>query len=162
MKRPARRSIRIRWDKHRNVAFRVYPAPPSGLYYLVRIFRTLETMRRFHARHAVFGPLGDGLGCCHTYGLVAFPKGGRAYTRPICGEIHLFRRRLTMRIITHECVHAGLGYIRRRKLRLDVEARSAFRRRDLMAQNSPEEQLCHAVGTVAAQIVSVASAQKWI
>lgn len=147
-----------RFTEYRDqVVFRVRPNPTRRHYYIVRIFKTRRAACAWH-RSEHFAPFGSRTrGCCHSY---------KRYRRtgPVLrelGEIHLLRGYLGTSVVTHESVHAGVGYLHRLGVPFAVRPWSKDSRptRHTIAQpmgfDSPEEQLCRAVHEVARQIVDV-------
>lgn len=127
-------------------SFRIYPERHSNLHFRVRIYSTVADLRQ-HGREMFQSPAGRALGWCGSFTVQAFPKGGKPYTRPLCGEILLARRRLTNEIISHECTHAALGYARRR--RFDFGTTRIGNR-----VGDGEERFCGVQGRLVRQIVA--------
>lgn len=132
----------------------MFPEPKaSGLYYLVRVFRSLTAARVYTLRAKRIGSMTRrGLAMCSSYDVIDIYKAtGRRRMRPICGEIILTARGLTMRVITHEVTHAAIGWFRRRRLEIDGMEAHARRRGRWASVN--EERCCDGLSTMARQIV---------
>lgn len=153
------------------LSFNVYPDLPRREFVRVVIFKHKQAAREYHrVQHKATGsPLfGAALGCFHAWDVVNFggkrsrsARSRRGRLKPIVGELHLLKTALTMRVISHECTHAGLAYVRRRRMDLNDNPprRHQPKRMDIYG---PEETLCYAVGDMAAQIVSVADRKGWL
>lgn len=136
--------------------FRVYPRPGTRWFYLVRVFPSRDAARQYHREHPWCGAYGRHTrGCCHTF--KEYNQAG--HLTPKLGEIHLRKGWLGTSVITHESVHAGIGFLDRRGVQLSTRPftrhtrTTQVRRPRAMAIDSAEEQLCRAVHETARQIV---------
>lgn len=160
--------IRVTWEGRakQTARFRARPLTGQRWFYDVVIFPNKAEMRRYHQHYrGTFGPLGRASGCCHSSKTLKVPVAAKPYLTPKLGEIHFFRHGLTMRIITHECVHAGIGCMNRLKVSL-ASLDSDFTRTTsvtkALPRDCPEERLCHAIDELAVHVVIVAGRNGWI
>ncbi len=85
---------------------------------------------------------GKATGFCSTYQLFRGDK-----LSPQIGEINITRQ-AGIEILSHEIVHAALGWARRKRLKLDRETAGG-----LMSRYSPEELFCYAYSDMLTQAV---------
>lgn len=130
--------------------FRIFPERASGLYYQIRIYATVDDLRRA-GRQLFNSPAGHALGWCGPFSVQAFPKKSDPYIRKICGQILFARRHLTSRIISHECCHAAFGYARRRKVLFSDEPNQRASSRIV---SGGEERYCTIQGELTRQVVA--------
>ena len=89
--------------------FRIYPGSKHGVYWTVRIFRTLKEMRRFASRTSRDVP--DAYGVCQNYRAYCVKSNGQMrLSRKEWGHILMAKQHLGTRIIVHECVHAAIQW----------------------------------------------------
>lgn len=155
-------TIRVKWEgAGATIArFRVKPIPDRSWYYEVVVFPNRDSMRKYHRKKVgILHPLGRAAACCHTLDILR-NVGGRWRRSPKIGELHFTRRCMTMRIVTHESVHAGVGAMVRARVDLSDLTRPP-KGCEQLAYDGPEEQLCRAVHHVATQVVSVGRKAGW-
>lgn len=122
-------------------SFRIRPLSAS-LYYTVRVFRNLRTLRAYAASHR-------GRGNGRIAGLASSWTGYRYTGKRVvvsrnAGEILLSRTRLTGRIVSHECAHLALAWARRLKIDIVTESGRRF-------VSPSEERFCHALSDLVNQ-----------
>ena len=125
--------------------FRVYPTS-SKLFVTCFIWRSLRDFRRACPGNS------RALGLCRGFDVINLDR-RRRRLQPVFGEIHLIRRYLTMRIITHECTHAAFRWSVRARCHPSLECTSAKGNPHLIDRHDPEERFCHALSEMATQIV---------
>ena len=99
--------------------FRLYPEVSSRRYLIVQIWPSLKAMRGYlKGTYPSKESYRRTLGMCSSFSVVAFPRGRPQRMRPIFAEVNLAAANLTMRIVTHELMHATLAYARRASIDL--------------------------------------------
>lgn len=94
-------------------SFRIYPEKgKSRLYYDVRVFASVQALRRYLALGGRLGyrrHLGRyGVAMCSSFRVwKPVAKQKRYRLRPVMGEILIPKRYLRTSVITHECTHAA-------------------------------------------------------
>ena len=125
--------------------WRIYPESRNGAFYTVRVFRTLGAMRRYATRigHDSFARCA-GAAICYRREL--YTRGRFTCVSHEWGEILLAVRRLTTRIIAHECSHAVVAWMQRQGFTLDLS--------DTGNASPGEERFAYAQGDLVSQLVA--------
>lgn len=137
------------------VRFRLYPQLRSSLYLVVQVWPSLTSMRQYlDATYLGSKPHRRTLGMCSSFKIIAYPKGKRSRTKGIFAEVNLASANLTMRIITHEMLHATMAYARR----VGLNVGTCGNENDLTtAVTEVEEKLAYVHGTLCSDFVARAS-----
>jgi hypothetical protein len=108
---------RARSQRHRRrtgplAQFRLYPEARRGLYITVMVWPSLRALRRATRR------LGDSqwrttAGYCYSYDRFRIRPRRKPRRLLDFATVHLARERLTMRVVSHELMHATLAWARR-------------------------------------------------
>lgn len=104
------------------MTFRVYPTPRrSGLYAIVRVFRThkamLQTVRAEDKRDGLTERIPDDTrGCVQTFVVRNRTRGGKWKTTQLMCVVNLYRARLGMVVLAHEFGHAMFAWAKRKRL----------------------------------------------
>lgn len=133
-------------------AFRLYPEKgKSGLYVLVRVFRSERTMRRYIATGPVPRRLGRYGRAMSSSWTAMRMQGGRMRVLPELGEIVVPVKRLGNEVISHECAHSALAWADR--LGIDPMAQKKSNGHHFAA-SPDEERFCYGLGQMVKQFVS--------
>lgn len=122
--------------------WRVYVDSPHGFYFTVAAFRRLSDMRTGF-RSCFRTSIGKAWGACHVNGY-----NRKARHRKSLGMIFLCRKYATVRVISHECVHAAIGWATRGDSQID------FAPTKKALANGDEERLCEAAGNLMSGVVA--------
>jgi hypothetical protein len=151
------------------IKFRIYPDSKHGLYFEVRIYPNLKTMRRACVR---FGnPLNRGtdyyanaeaMTACHRAGYKS-KRGGHVIWDKGIGVILFHRKQVNAETISHECTHAALRWAEERHLKLTLTfPPRGLKEFEAYMKNKPktgaadeaEEDFAYAVGRMTNQIAA--------
>jgi hypothetical protein len=124
------------------VKFRLYFEPHSSMYAEVLIHENQKALLEFGKQYGI--EMGETCqATCTGFDVYKIPKGGgKPRKRPLVCQINLHRERLTMRVVTHELMHATIQWARYRKLLTPSLAAGDM---DL------EERICYAHGDICSQ-----------
>lgn len=126
------------------VTMRVYPTPASTLYARVLIFGTKRAMVRYGKRH---GHTGKYRAACDT----------QVKPRAAFAELLFHEGDITIELLTHECLHAVLGYARR--LRFDLSALACPWR---LTRHDTEERLVEVHSMLTHELVVALRKRGWV
>ncbi len=122
--------------------FRILLSQASRLYFTVRVFAKLRDMRRLHAAEvgATAKYYHRALGACSFWDCTPPVKGKESNE---VGIISLWKDRVGVEVVSHECTHAALAGLSRRGCK-SIETRTIGGDR--------QEELCYMVGWMVNQI----------
>ena len=136
--------------------FRVYPSEHGRLYYTVRVFKTVEQMRDFlehDSDRSVKGTWGKTRAVCRSWLVLDVDSSGKSRRTAELGDICYNLNDSGIGTISHECLHATLFYLRRRKLWFSADALD----KDQLYQDETicgvEEYSCWVLGRLVAEVV---------
>lgn len=126
--------------------FRVKPSQYSKLFYTTKVFKSSSDLQKYAIMRSGFkkSEMKNTRGLASGWRLSYADKRGKDILVGDAGEILLADKYLRSHIIVHECTHAALGLMRRKKV--DISPKSAHWVGD------GEEWVCDAVGNMSAQI----------
>jgi hypothetical protein len=142
--------------------FKVSPAQHGKLYYVVRVFKSVDQMRAFlDTDDATRGTWSETGAVCRSWRTVNVERGGRTTLNPELGDICFHLGGSQIGVISHECLHATLFYLRRRKLWFDPDVLDPEQLLQDESICGVEEYACHILGNLVGQVVRKGYACGW-
>lgn len=117
--------------------WRLYPVKGSSLFVAVNIWRTLDELRTHERRGGGWTGNLDTWAFCSTYARRKYGPDGRGVMLRDFAEVNFTPDYMGVTIVTHELLHAALGWARRSRFNFDALRR--HERYDV----TEEERLCH-------------------
>ena len=134
--------------------FKIHHSRTGRTFYWVRVFDTYKELAEWVDQHEWRRGAADGAAAlCFSYTVDRVDKHGKSKRTRELGEILLCRKRCTVGVIAHECLHATLFYMRRVGRWF---AANALDPDVLQSSNSipeDEEYACWVLGNLVSQVV---------
>lgn len=140
------------------IEFKIYPnRKKDQIYWNVQVFDTKEEMLA-HCKANCARFMGKKTAAiCHCFFRVRYDKDGKIiHVKKHQGDIHFYKGRIGISIVSHECIHAGIDYVlSKRRKPVSFPARSIHNIKDLKGYwvSDIEEEICLAAGNLTRQVV---------
>ena len=128
--------------------FKIYPTTTRSLYYVVRVFRTKKKMVEY-GRATGISISRRTTAQCSTYVRQHVCGNGKMTTLKEIGALSFYRRKVGMSIVTHECCHAAMFWLKKVMRRDTIIIDEKLNGKTVTGD---EEKICEVVGHLSRQV----------